>query len=176
MSKVRLSGGVGPVAIEEHWLDDDGLVPNNVDWPLRIYRAAFAAAQAASGPGAENVIEAHFAANGWSGAWVNGIYDFHHYHASSHEVLGLARGFADVQFGGASGPVVRVAASDAVFIPAGVGHCRVGGSGDLTVVGAYPGGMAYDTRRATPAERLASLPLISRVPRPRFDPVTGDAT
>ncbi len=164
-----MTSGRKPVSIETHLLVDDGLVPNNPVWPLRVYRAAFAAGHA----GAESDIEAHFAANGWSGGWVNGIYDFHHYHATAHEMLGIARGFADVQFGGAKGPVVRVSAGDAVFIPAGVGHCRVGGSADLSVVGAYPGGMGYDTRRATLAERTPALPLIARVPGPERDPVTG---
>ena len=157
--------------IESHRLTDDGLVPNNPEIALLVYRKAFAG----SSDGAANRIQAHFAVNGWSGGWINGIYDFHHYHATAHEVLGLARGWAEVQFGGPQGPVVRVAAGDAVFIPAGVGHCRLDGSADLTVVGAYPGGMDYDTRRATLAERLAALPLIACVPRPEHDPVTGAA-
>ena len=160
-----------PGAIETHRLVDDGLVPNNANFPLRVYRAAFPAGDT----GAETRITAHFTGTGWSGCWVNGIYDFHHYHATSHEVLGLARGWAEVQFGGPKGPVVRVVAGDVVLIPAGVGHCRIEGSPDLSVVGAYPGGMAYDTRRMTPAERLSALPLIARVPRPRRDPVTGQS-
>ena len=158
------------LTVETHHLADDGLVPNNPEFPLRLYRAAFAAGDSS----AETRIEALFAANNWSGGWVNGIYDFHHYHATAHEVLGLARGWASVQFGGPKGPVVRVTAGDAVLIPAGVGHCRLDGSRDLSVVGAYPGGMAYDTRRATAAERLTALPLIARVPRPASDPVTGE--
>ncbi|MFM9938061.1 MAG: hypothetical protein ACKVP7_01030 [Hyphomicrobiaceae bacterium] len=153
---------------ERHDLRDDGLVPNNSARPLVVYRAALPT-------GSPERIIKHFAANGWSNAWVNGIYPFHHYHATAHEVLGLAVGWAEVQFGGASGPIVRVEAGDAVLIPAGVGHCRRAASGDLTVVGAYPGGADWDLQRATPEARLASLPLIARVPMWPRDPVLGAA-
>jgi long-chain acyl-CoA synthetase len=49
--------------------------------------------------------------NGWSGTWRNGIYAFHHYHSTSHEVLGIAAGSAAVRFGGEGGATVRVAPS-----------------------------------------------------------------
>lgn len=158
--------------LEPHLLADDGLVPNNPRMALIVYRGAFDLA-GRRGEGAENAIEAHFAGHDWRNAWVNGIYDFHHYHATAHEVLGIARGFAEVQFGGPLGPVVRVEAGDAVFIPAGVGHCRKAASGDLSVVGAYPGGVDYDTRRANAANRAAALAEIARVPAPATDPVLG---
>lgn len=155
--------------IERHALVDDGLVPNNPALPLVVYRQALAVA----GRGAEDRIIAHFAANGWTNAWVNGIYPFHHYHATAHEVLGLAHGWAEVQFGGPSGPLVRVEAGDAVLIPAGVGHCRKASSPDLSVVGAYPGGCDWDLQRATPEARVASLPRIASVPPATHDPITG---
>lgn len=160
-----------PRETEEYLLLDDGLVPNNPRLPLIVYRGALPADTA----GAEARIEAVFGANGWSNGWVNGIYPFHHYHATAHEVLGLARGWAEVQFGGPKGPRVTVEAGDAVLIPAGVGHCRIDGSDDLSVVGAYPGGADWDLKRATPAERLSALPLIARVPAWLRDPVTGRA-
>ena len=163
------STAVTGVQIERHMLADDGLVPNNPLLPLTVYRAAFKAGEA----GAERRIQTLFARNGWSGGWVNGIYPFQHYHATAHEVLGLARGWAEVQFGGPQGPIVRVEAGDAVQIPAGVGHCLVDGSADLSVVGAYPGGCAYDTQRATAEARVKALVLIAEVPPPETDPVTG---
>jgi uncharacterized protein YjlB len=153
------------------WLADDGLVPNNANLPLIVYRQAFAAGDAA----AEERIEAVFAANGWSGAWVNGIYPFHHYHATTHEVLGVARGTAQVQFGGPAGPVLDVAAGDAVMIPAGVGHCRLSAAAGLSVVGAYPGGSDWDLRRATPEDYRAALPLVAVVAAPPRDPILGSA-
>jgi uncharacterized protein YjlB len=160
---------ISDVHVETVWLDDDGLVPNNASLPLIVYRRAFAV----DGADTEQRVEALFAANGWSGAWVNGIYPFHHYHATTHDVLGLARGCAQVQFGGPTGPVLDVAAGDAVMIPAGVGHCRRSPAAGLSVVGAYPGGSDWDLRRATPDEYRTALPLIAAVTAPVCDPVLG---
>ena len=161
----------GSPQVETIWLDADeiGLVPNNASLPLIVYRNAFAAGDAA----AEQRIEALFARNGWSNAWVDGIYPFHHYHATTHEVLGLARGSARVQFGGSSGPVLDVAAGDAVMIPAGGGHCRLSEAAGLSVVGAYPGGADWDLRRATPADYRTVLPLIAALAAPARDPILG---
>jgi uncharacterized protein YjlB len=99
-----------------HHLRDDGDIPNNPNLPLILRKGAVT-------PG-EEAIRKLFRTNGWSGSWVNGIYDFHHYHSTAHEVLGIAKGEADVQFGGRHGLVLKVAAGDVVVIPAGVGHCR----------------------------------------------------
>ncbi len=150
--------------IERHLLADDGIVPNNPALPLVVYRQALVT-------GSPERIIAHFAAREWSNAWINGIYDFHHYHATTHEVLGLAAGSARVQFGGASGPAVEVAAGDAVLIPAGVGHCRVSPAAGLVVVGAYPGGADWDLVRASAGTCAASRARIARVPAPASDPV-----
>ena len=155
---------------EPHLLADDGLVPNNPHMPLLVYRGAF---DRAGPPGAEAAIAAHFAAHGWGNGWVNGIYDYHHYHSTAHEVLGLARGWAEVQFGGPQGPVLRVEAGDVVFVPAGVGHCRKKGSLDLSVVGAYPGSVSPDMKRAIPADRTRALLEVANVPPPATDPVFG---
>lgn len=158
--------------VETLILADDGhLMPNSPNLALIIYRGAFE--KEAGGPDAEARIIAHFAANGWSGAWVNGIYSFHHYHATVHEVLGIARGAAEVLFGGPSGRRVEVWQGDSVLIPAGVGHCRVRATPELSVVGAYPGGADWDLVHASPQARIASIPLIAAVPRPARDPIAG---
>lgn len=157
-----------PTKVEVLQLADDGLVPNNATLAARIYRAALP-----SDANAAKKIEAHFARNGWTNAWVNGIYGHHHYHATAHEVLGLARGSARVQLGGPSGPVVELVAGDGVLIPAGVGHCCLEASRDLSVVGAYPEGADWDHVRATPEARSAALAKIEAVPPPTSDPVLG---
>ncbi|MEZ5844716.1 MAG: cupin domain-containing protein [Hyphomicrobiaceae bacterium] len=156
--------------IETHLLPDDGLVPNNPRLPLIVMAGVVGPDQR----GAAAII-ARLGANGWRGAWVNGIYPFHHFHARAHEVLVVARGTARVQFGGASGPVVDLAAGDAVVIPAGVGHCRRAASADLSVVGAYPAGQEdWDLKRATVADHARALREIADVALPARDPLDGD--
>src|SRR5580698_2264535 len=86
---------------------DDGLVPNN-PMPFLVYKAAIVLDNADP----EETIEKLFAANGWGGMWRNGVYDFLHYHATVHEVLGVARGHAKVRFGGDQGREFEIAAGD----------------------------------------------------------------
>lgn len=158
---------------ETYLIRDDGTIPNNEHLPLVIYRSAITAAP---GREAEQRFKTLFAQHGWGGTWVDGIYPFHHYHARSHEILGIAAGSAEVQFGGPTGPVVTVAAGDAVAIPAGVGHCRLNESPGLIVVGAYPIGQEdWDLKRATEAERTQALEEIPNVALPDMDPIAGKA-
>ena len=119
----------------EHRFADDGDVPNN-RLPLIVYAEAIDAGRGDPAVAFEDL----FAGNGWGGGWRNGIFPFHHYHSTAHEVLGIARGEADVRFGGERGETVHVKAGDAVLIPAGVGHKRLSSSHDLLVIGAYPAG------------------------------------
>ncbi len=150
-------------------LDDDGKVPNNPSLPLLIYQDVFAATS-----GTSEAI-ARFATNSWSGAWVNGIYDFHHYHARSHEVLANLGPRVTVQFGGADGPTIEFLCGSVVVIPAGGGHCRLSSSAGLVIVGAYPSGQEdWDLKRAdSPADYLLAQDEIPRVALPQKDPVTG---
>jgi uncharacterized protein YjlB len=152
--------------VEAHLFVDDGLVPNNGRLPLILYRHALALENVAGEP------ERAFAANGWRGAWVNGIYHFHHYHSTAHEVLGIAHGTAKVQLGGPHGLLVELETGDVVTIPAGVGHCLIAGE-RLVVVGAYPEGQHWDLCRATEPDRLKALENIPWVPLPKLDPVFG---
>ncbi len=72
--------------------------------------------------------------------WRNGIYGFHHYHSTAHEVLGVYAGWTDVQFGGQAGIGVRLEKNDVVLIPAGVAHKNLAQSTGFGIVGAYPRG------------------------------------
>src|SRR5882724_2925252 len=83
-------------------LTDDGRIPNNERLPLVIYRGAL---PLGDGDPA-SACEALFARHGWGAAWRDGIYDYQHFHATTHEVLGIVRGAARVIFGGPSGKAV----------------------------------------------------------------------
>jgi uncharacterized protein YjlB len=167
-----LREGQFPARIETHLFPADGLVPNNRKLPLILYREALPLRELRGEP--ERAFEQLFASHGWQDAWVDGIYDYHHYHSTAHEVLGIARGYATVQFGGANGLIVEVKAGDAVVIPAGVGHCRLSGE-DLVVVGAYPDGQDWDLCLPTEADLAKALENIPWVAVPELDPILGAA-
>ncbi|TJX41447.1 MAG: cupin, partial [Mesorhizobium sp.] len=80
--------------------EDDGIIPNHPHWPLVVYRGVVKL-PAEFDPAA--IFEELFERNNWKGSWRNGIYDYAHYHSRIHEVLGVARGSAKVQFGGKRG-------------------------------------------------------------------------
>jgi uncharacterized protein YjlB len=148
---------------------DDGAVPNNV-LPALLYKSAVKL-----GADPEGELERLFAANGWGhGQWRDGIYPFTHYHSMIHETLGIARGSAQVRLGGDQGEVVELAAGDVAVLPAGTGHQRLSGSGDLLVIGAYPPEGTYDLCRGdNRSDRDKALTTIPQVPVPASDPVRG---
>jgi uncharacterized protein YjlB len=146
---------------------DDGLVPNN-PVPFLVYKAALNL-----GAHPEDTIERLFGANGWGAMWRNGVYDFLHYHATVHEVLGVARGRARVQFGGERGRALEISAGDVAILPAGTGHQRLSASDDFCVIGAYPPGPPMDLVRPTPEAHAKALKTIPLVAVPKTDPVMG---
>lgn len=89
-------------------------------------------------------------------------------------MLGFVRGKAEVRFDGEDGPVVTVEAGDVVVIPAGMRHKRESSTGDLSVVGAYPGdhgeGFDPDMKRDSPARHRAQIDAVAP---PLADPVHG---
>jgi uncharacterized protein YjlB len=156
---------------DRHRFADDGRIPNHPDLPLLVYQGILDTAT----PDRARGFEALFAQHGWDGTWRNGVYGFHHYHSTAHEVLGIARGSARVRLGGENGQTVEVGAGDVVVIPAGVAHKREAASGDLLVIGAYPRGQSPDICQADPARHNRATAAIARVPLPEADPVTGGA-
>ena len=153
-----------------HRFADDGSIPNNAALPLVLYRGGV---DLAGSPDPEQVIEETFAGNGWGGMWRNGIYRYAHYHSMIHEALGVARGRANVRFGGKLGKEIEVGPGDVVILPAGTGHQLLGQTRELTVIGAYPPSGKYDLCRGSKAEHAWALGSIARVPLPATDPVFG---
>jgi uncharacterized protein YjlB len=156
------------VSPETYSFEDDGGIPNS-RLPVLVYSGALEHDAGAA------AFEKLFAGHGWLGAWRDGIYPFHHFHSTAHEVLGIAAGRAEVMLGGSQGRRFELGAGDVVVLPAGTGHRNLGSSPDLLVVGAYPDGMDWDLRRGDPAEHDEVLANIARVPVPDLDPVQGEA-
>lgn len=155
--------------ISTYLFADDGAIPNHPDWPMIVYKGAFADESGDRAVAIENA----FHTNGWGNSWRNGIYPFPHFHSNAHEVLGIAAGSATVRFGGELGGVFEVEPGDVVLLPAGTGHQNLGASGDLLVIGAYPSDCAdWDLCRGD-ADHDRAVASITKVPRPSTDPVTG---
>jgi uncharacterized protein YjlB len=152
-----------------HRLKEDGAIPNNSILPLLIYQNALKLPQQE----APSIIERLVEGNQWGGTWRNGIYTYHHYHSTAHEVLIVFAGTADVQLGGNKGVTQTFRRGDVVIIPAGVSHKNLSSSRDFAIVGAYPEGQEPDMNYGKAAERAKARENIARVELPKADPIYG---
>src|SRR3712207_7280866 len=50
-------------------------IPNHPSFPVLLYRG--------TGLGDAEAARERFAANGWGASWVDGVFDFHHFHSTS---------------------------------------------------------------------------------------------
>ena len=155
----------------ETWFAPPGeRIPNNPSFAVLVYRDLPAVS------GGADSCRGLFAEHGWVGSWVDGVFDFHHFHSTSHEVLGVVSGEATLELGGPQGERFDVSAGDVLVLPAGTGHRRASTRGAFTVVGAYPRGQEdYDLLRGDdPAEVTAARERIAALGAPPSDPVGGD--
>src|SRR3954453_13969696 len=147
----------------ETWAAQPGdRITNDQRFPVLVYRGVPAAREGA------DAARERFAEHGWRGSWVDGVFDFHHFHSTSHEVLAVVAGAATLELGRPEGTALDVGAGDVLVLPAGPGHRRAAAAGGFTVVGAYPAGQEdYDVLRGDdPAEVQAARARIAALAAP----------
>ena len=155
----------------ETWVAPAGdRIPNHPSFAVLIYRGVPDVSA-----GADSCREL-FAGHGWGGSWVDGVFEFHHFHSTSHEVLGVVSREATLELGGPQGSAFEVSAGDVLVLPAGTGHRRASARAGFTVVGAYPEGQEdYDLLRGEdPAEVAAARERIAALAAPPNDPLGGE--
>jgi len=154
---------------EQYTSRPSGLLPNS-RFPLLVYRGGVPG-------GGEDAVKKRFRDNCWLNNWrYPGIYGYAHFHSTTHECLGVAAGWMELDLFGQGGERVRLEAGDVVVMPAGVSHAMTGNSDDVLVVGGYPDGRDWDNMREDLIDEVASREASKRImmlPIPSQDPVTG---
>jgi uncharacterized protein YjlB len=165
----EITAPVQQVKIGRYTITDNGQFPNNATLPLLTYIKVIKSENNIDSKSVMDLLES----NGWMNAWENGIYDYHHYHSITHEVLVVISGGVRVQFGGEDGIAVELVAGDVVIIPAGVAHKKLSEHSSFKCVGAYPDGRDYDVLKGKPGERPKADENIKSLPIPDSDPIYG---
>ena len=70
-----MDGRMQETEVLSYLFGDDGRIPNNPTLPLLVYSQALDSSEQDSSRCKELLAE-----NGWGGAWVNGVFSYHHYH------------------------------------------------------------------------------------------------
>ena len=89
-----------------------------------------------------------------------------------HDILGIARGTATIEFGGVNGIKVKLDGEDVAILPAGTGHRLLEASKGFLGVAAYPPDGAHDECTDT-RKRKAAIERILKVKPPKTDPIFG---
>jgi uncharacterized protein YjlB len=143
--------------------------PNNSRYPLLIYKQVFTSMEQSP-----EQIQQFLHENNWNNSWVDSIYDYHHYHSTTHETLVIIAGQCNVQIGGDKGAIYEVSNGDVIILPAGVSHKNVGSSPDFKCIGAYPDNHDLDMNYGKLEEHPAVDRNIKKVGLPQSDPVFGE--
>lgn len=155
--------------VERFYLKDDGTFPNS-KLSVLLYKDVLKIPKLFPAYAVKRL----FHSNNWRNSWKAGIYEFHHYHSTTHEVLAVIKGRATMKLGGEKGIEARLEKGDVLMIPAGVAHKNLDKENAIICVGAYPDGRDWDMNYGKEGERPKADKNIEQVPVPDTDPVFGN--
>jgi uncharacterized protein YjlB len=163
-----------------HFVPRHGFLPNSAptNKALLVYHGAFSGASG-------DEIEAHLLSVGvCTPQWRYTLYPKTHYHSTSHELLIVVSGKAEILMGGEKNPkkvLLEVEQGDVLLLPAGMAHKierEIDGGEKFEIMGAYPKGsekwdMCYgepevEAELDTNETKIVNLGWIDR------DPLYGD--
>jgi len=132
-------------------LGPNGWMPNNARLPVLLYRGVVNA----TGNDPASAYEAIFRRTSWPAQWRNGVYPFHHYHSTAHEVLGFAGGTARPCLADRTATKSKSMQATSLYCPPGP---DTAGSKPvrLLVVGAYPPDQTWDICREAPTPEMSA--------------------
>lgn len=154
---------------ESYQSTPNGRAPNS-RFPLLIHRNAIP-------QGGEDAVRTRFQENDWLKNWrYPGIHNYGHFHSTTHECLGCASGWMELELFGEGHTRIRVSKGDVVIMPAGVSHAMVVNSDDVLMIGGYPEGRDWDNIQEEflrESDSRAAAKRIMMLPIPGEDPVSG---
>ncbi len=154
---------------KKYYLKGDAQFPNNETRPIILYKRILNLPLILPGRSVKRL----FKRNNWLNAWRGGIYNYHHYHSNTYEVLGVYKGKTTIQLGGDEGVSLIIGRGDVLIIPAGVAHKNLKSGNTIKCVGAYPNGKKFDMNYGLDEERPKADENILKTPLPSSDPVLG---
>ncbi|KAI0130447.1 RmlC-like cupin domain-containing protein [Xylariales sp. AK1849] len=173
-----MAAKVTPLAslrVSKHKVPAHGLIPNTSiqNKPLLHYHSVFPSSTSTSD------IESYLTTTGVvEPQWRYTMYSTTHFHSTTHEVLCISRGKAQLCFGGEDNPgkvETEVQRGDVVVVPAGVGHrlLRELGEEGFEMVGSYPKGCNWDMCYGKKGEEV-KIKEIEKLGWFERDPVYGE--
>lgn len=145
-----------------------GRFPNNANLPLIVYQQALMLNDSSI-----SEVRKLLKNNGWHNIWINGMYDYDHYHSNTHEALVVFSGRCVVQVGGPKGIRLTIKVGDVIIFPAGVSHKKIEASADFKSIGCYPFPIDYDMNTGKAKEHPSVDQNIKKVKLPKTDPIFG---
>lgn len=157
---------MGNTNITLYYFEQSGYIPNHSFFPAVLYRKAV--------DNSKDNFESIFKSNNWTNSWRDGVFNFHHYHSNTHEVIGVRKGSGLLIIGGEGGSKIVLNSGDVLILPAGTGHKKLSSSPDFEVVGAYPFGEEYNLKKDRKEDLEGVHEEIANALYPEADPIHGD--